>query len=142
MAWAWRPPTVYSKGQWIDPPPGLCDDGTFVECCTTIDGMTDCHLTTLGRFTPIGPLLLAQAIPDDQDGTIDRLLDSMESIPGPITALQDIRKRVMENIDLAGDQLGKLKLEPTIDVNVPSFGFIVVGIAAGGAIALLSRRKK
>jgi hypothetical protein len=30
---------------FADPPAGTCDDGIFVECCTTPEGVTECGLT-------------------------------------------------------------------------------------------------
>jgi len=138
-----------------DPALGTCDDGWLVECCTSADGMTDCHLTDVGTYTPFlrhgAALLLAQTIPDDETeaGTLDRLIESAKNIPSPLEFLEDTRKRLEENVETLG---GALKPEltignPNINVQLPeSLGFAallpvaLLGLVVGGGIALAVKK--
>jgi len=139
MSWQWQYPR--------DPPPGLCDDGIFVECCTSIHGQTDCGLTTLGRLTPGSNFILAQRIPDDSTevGSLDRLLEAAENFPSPIQLLEDTRQRLKESVEALKPEL--TIGDPQINVQLPeSLGFAalfpvaLLGLAVGGGIALLVKK--
>jgi hypothetical protein len=128
-----------------------------VDCCTDIHGQTDCHLTTLGRYTPGAGLILAQSIPDDdtERGSYERLLEAARSldsrlwpdlrIPTPAELLEALG-------NLPAALLGELpdvKL-PDVNINVPvpeGFGLTallpaaLLGLVIGGGLALVVKKK-
>lgn len=141
MNWAWRYPQ--------DPVPGRCDDGTFVECCTDIHGLTDCNLTTLGRWTPGAGFLLAQSLPDDDTdtGTLDRLLETANNLPNPLDEWKAFVTGVGERIPAVGELLEAATPNIKVDVVIPeSLGFAAMvpaalfGLLVGGGIAWVVKK--
>lgn len=130
----------------VDPAPGSCDGGRFVECCTNDTGLTNCQLTTLGAFTPGSGLLLANAIPDDNErGSIEKLKDAWDNLPNPLDLAEHL-KSVPNPLDVVEKLKPDLTL-PNIDVDVnvppvPPLAIGLLGLVAGAGVAYLWKGKK
>ena len=46
------PSLAATLGIYTKPPPGECDGGRFIECCTDVAGRTECAATALGWAIP------------------------------------------------------------------------------------------
>jgi hypothetical protein len=131
MSWQWQYPR--------DPAPGFCDGGTWVECCTTREGLTDCRITPLGAWTPWAGVQLTMRIPDDdsEPGSIERLLVAANNLPTP----RDVIGAVTDRIPTAEG------LVPDVNVNLPeSLGLVALlpaalfGLVVGGGIAWVVKK--
>lgn len=133
MSWQWKYPR--------DPAPGQCDNGTWVECCTTREGLTDCRVTDLGAWTPWAGVQLTLRIPDDdtEPGSLERLLKAAENLPSP----RDVVAAISDKIPAVGDLIP----DANINVAVPeSLGLAALlpaalfGLVVGGGIALVVKK--
>jgi hypothetical protein len=123
-------------GIYTKPPPGECDGGRFVECCTDLAGRTACSATKLGWFVGLGPgvALRRQRTSRQWDDPPEEPTEEhfLEAKASGYTGTVDEFVR-----DWQAEGIGKGFLDELIPSTspIPNAWLLVGGAVAGGAAA-------
>jgi len=131
-------------GIYTKPPPGECDGGRFIECCTDVAGRTECSATALGWAIPGVGLAVAarrqatarQWAEPPRDPTEQDYLEAKAAGYAGTSA------EFVEEWQREGVGRGYLdKLFPTTSP-IPNAWLLVGGAVAGGAAAYFWGKRK